>query len=74
MVRIEDRAGDVAGRRQWRSSGLSRRGSQLPDSSGIFFPMRSAAAKAAEGRLMCLLILVPGRAVIGSKRAESETV
>ena len=30
--------------------------------------MRSAAAKAAEGRLMRLLILVPGRFVIGTKR------
>jgi hypothetical protein len=33
--------------------------------------MRSAAAKAAEGRLMCLLLLVPGRFVIGTKPRDS---
>ena len=36
--------------------------------------MRSAAAKAAEGRLMCLLILVPGRPVIGTKGAPWEAM
>ena len=35
--------------------------------------MRSAAAKAAEGRLMRLLILVPGRFVIGTKRTSLES-